>query len=136
MNTRVTRRAVEKAARDLMNSRAAVVGELGVAGAERGRLAEEVDAATALGRQLVAQAEAEAARLVTAAEERAEQGAQNFADAYAAATAAGWAPADLAALGFEPRPSRRRRRAAADVSTARGSDSVLSTSEDRTASSR
>ncbi len=116
MDTRVTR-AAERAARDLINSRAAVVGELGVVSADRGRLAEDVHTATVLGRRLVAEAEAQAAHLVAAAQERAEQGAQRFADAYAAATAAGWAPADLTALGFDAPVNRRRRRPAADAAS-------------------
>lgn len=112
MDTRAARRAAEKAARDLMTSRAALVGELGVVHAERTQLAEDVTVATARGRELVAAADAEAARLVAAAQDLAQDGEQRYADAYGAATAAGWTPIDLTALGFQPATgsSPRRRR--------------------------
>jgi hypothetical protein len=112
MDSRAARRAAEKAARNLMNERAALVGELGVMDAERRRLADEVAAAARRGRQLVADAEAEAARLVAAAQDVAQDGEQRYADVYGAATAEGWAPGDLKALGFAPssnNPPRRRR---------------------------
>lgn len=48
---------------------AAVVGELGVVQAERAQLAEDVAAASTRGRELVAAAEAEAARLFAAAQD-------------------------------------------------------------------
>jgi len=111
MDSRTARRSAEKAARDLVNSRAAVVGELGVMYAERARLAEEMNAATARGRQLIADAQAEASGLVAAAQDFAQAGAQLYADAYEVAATGGWTAADLAALGFEPtsRGTRRRR---------------------------
>ena len=112
MDTRAARRAAEKAARSLMNSRAALVGELGVMHAERTRLANDVVDAAARGRQLVADAEAEAARLVAAAQDLAQDGGQRYADAYNAATTGGWTAGDLHALGFQPingsGPRRRR----------------------------
>ena len=116
MDSRTARRAAEKAARDLMTSRAALVGELGVAHAERMRLAQDVHAAADHGRQLVANAQAEAARLVAAAQDLVHDGEQRYGDAYTAATTAGWTTGDLTALGFQPSPSTtpRRRRTAAD----------------------
>lgn len=112
MDTRAARRAAEKAARDLMTSRAALVGELGVVQAELGQLAEDVAAVTTRGRQLVAAAEDEAARLVAAAQAVVVNSEQRYADVYGAATAGGWTPADLSALGFPPATgtSPRRRR--------------------------
>ncbi len=116
MDTRAARRAAEKAARNLVNSRAALVGDLGVMQAERARLAEEVAEAATRGRQLVADAETEAAQLVAAIQDRAQEGEQHYADAYGAATGGGWTAADLTALGFQPAGSspRRRRPAAAE----------------------
>lgn len=113
MDTRAARRAAEKAARSLMNSRATLVGQLGVTHAEKARLAEDVVAAAARGQQLVADAEAEAARLVAAAQDLTQDGEQRYADAYNAAMTGGWTPADLHALGFQPTNSSgpRRRRA-------------------------
>lgn len=112
MDTRTARRAAEKAARDLINGRAALVGELGVMHAERARLAEEVKAAAEQGRQLIADAGAEASSLVTSAQDLARAGAQLYADAYQVAAAGGWTAADLAALGFEPASTGTRRRRA------------------------
>ena len=117
MDSRTARRTAEKAARDLITSRAALVGELGVTQAERTRLAQEVLAATEHGRQLVAAAQAEAARLVAAAQDLVHDGEQRYADAYTAATTAGWTTGDLTALGFQPSPSTnpRRRRTTGDA---------------------
>ena len=120
MDTRTARRAAEKAARDLITTRAALVGELGVAAAERTALANDITAAIDRGRELVASAEAEAARLVATAQELAATGHERYTDAYTAATAAGWTPADLTALGYAPstpstpRSPRRRRPSPAD----------------------
>ncbi len=111
MDARRARRAAEKAARDLINSRAALVGELGVMHAERARLAEEVKAAAEQGRQLIADAEAEASSLVTSAQDLSRAGDQLYADAYQVAATGGWTAADLTTLGFEPAsigPRRRR----------------------------
>lgn len=114
MDTRVARRAAEKAARDLITSRAAVIGELGVVQAERAQLAQDVTAANARGRELVASAEAEATRLVDAAQDLVVDADQRYAHVYSAATGAGWTAADLNALGFQPdtEGSSRRRRGA------------------------
>lgn len=113
MDTRTARRAAERAARDLLTSRAAVAGEVGVVAAERAQLAEDVTAATSRGRDLIAAAEAEAARLIAAAQDLVVEADQRYADVYSAATGAGWTPADLTALGFQPAPAgtTRRRRA-------------------------
>lgn len=102
-----------------MNKRAVLVGELAVADTERARLEADVSTAAARGRQFIAQAEADAARLVTAAQDLAQNGQQRYADAYTAATAGGWAPADLTHLGFAPSSSKtvRRRRPAGSPRT-------------------
>ena len=110
MDTRTARRAAEKAARDLINDRAALIGELAVARADRTQLDTDITAACERGRQLVAAAEAEAAGLLDTAQAGVRQADQRYADVYSAATAAGWAAADLTALGFAPGNSPRRRR--------------------------
>lgn len=113
MDTRTARRAAEKAARDLINDRATFVGELGVVQAERTQLEDDVATAAERGRQLVAEAQAEAARLLEHAQGGVRDAEQHYNDVYTAATAAGWAPADLTALGFAPATtgskSRQRR---------------------------
>ena len=110
MDSRTARRTAEKAARDLIASRAALVGELGVAHANRTQLADDISVATARGRQLLAAAEAEAARVLAAAHDLAHDGETRYADVYSAATAAGWTPADLSALGFPPSSTSTQRR--------------------------
>ena len=110
MDTRTARRAAEKAARDLINDRAALIGELAVARAERTQRDTDIAAAGERGRQLVAAAEAEAAALLDTAQAGVRHADQRYADVYSAATAAGWAAADLTALGFQPSNNARRRR--------------------------
>lgn len=110
MDARAARRAAEKAARDLISDRAALVGQLGVLQAERTYLADAVAAARVRARQLVIEAEAEGKRLVTAARELAQIGEQRYADAYGAATTGGWTPVDLTALGFTTANTAARRR--------------------------
>jgi hypothetical protein len=97
-----------------MNSRAALVGELGVVHADRARLAKDVVDAAARGRQFIVDAEAEAARLVAGAQDLAQDGEHRYADAYGAATAGGWTATDLTVLGFQPVASGRRRRPAVE----------------------
>ena len=123
MDTRTARRAAEKAARDLINDRAALIGELAVARAERSQLDINIAAAGERGRQLVAAAEAEAAGLLDTAQAGVRHADQRYADVYSAATAAGWAAADLTALGFQPAPTRTRRRTSPDQSAAIHADS-------------
>lgn len=61
---------------------------------------------------IVDAAQTEAARLLETAQTAVRDAEQHYTDVYGAATASGWAPADLAALGFSLRPrSTRRRRA-------------------------
>lgn len=111
MDTRTARRAAEKAARDLMNSRAALIGELAVASAERDQLDAAVTAAGDRGRQLVTAAQDEADQLLATAQAHVRDANQRYADLYNAATTSGWAPADLSALGFPSSlPGARRRR--------------------------
>jgi len=141
MDTRAARRAAEKAARDLINKRAALVGELGVAQAERTQLDADVTAAAERGRQLVAAAEVEAGQLVETAQACVRDADQRYADVYSAVTAAGWAVADLTALGFPPRdgatPRRRRpqpSQAPLPVSTTAHANPNVPQQHDRTAS--
>lgn len=107
MDVRVTRRAAEKAARTLINDRAGLVGELGVADAERTRLATDLEAAAGRGRELVAAAEQEAARLVEEAQKDLADGETHYATVRTAATDGGWLTADLTALGYPPTKGRR-----------------------------
>lgn len=102
MDNRTARRAAEKAARDLIAARAALIGELGVLQTEHARLTDDAAQVAARGRQLVADAEAEAARLLATAHGLTRDNEQRYSDAYTAAAAAGWTPADLAALGYQP----------------------------------
>ncbi len=67
MDVRVARRAAEKAARNLINDRAGLVGEVRVADAERTRLATDLEAAATRGRGLITSAEQESARLLAEA---------------------------------------------------------------------
>ena len=132
MDARAARRAAEKAARDLISQRAARVGDLGVLRAERAQLADDVTTAQAQGQHLVAAAQAEAGALVQAARDLALDGEQRYADAYSAATAAGWIADDLAALGYQPaqtktRSPRRRQPSPVDEAfvTSRRADGVV-----------
>lgn len=113
MDTRAARRTAEKAARDLIATRADVVGELAVAAAERAQLTDQITAATDRGQQLVTAAHAEADRLVASARDLAADSEQRYTDAHNAATAAGWSSTDLTTLGFQPSthtgPRRRDR---------------------------
>ena len=134
MDTRTARRAAEKAARDLINNRATLIGELGVAQAERAQLEADVTTAADRGRQLVAAAEAEASRLLETAQSCVRDAEQRYTDVYGAATAAGWAPADLATLGFQPAdsstgPRRRRTQPAAARASAAALAPTPSTAE-------
>ena len=111
MDTRIARRAAEKAARDLMKARSAVIGELGVVNAERLRLAADVDTAAEQGRRLRTVAEERAAELLAGARDVARVGEQRYAEALTAAVSAGWTLEDLGLMGFPDvrAPSRRRR---------------------------
>jgi hypothetical protein len=111
VDTRTARRAAEKAARDLINARSAVIGELGVAHAERLRLAADVDNAAEEGQRLRVAAAARAADLMAAAHDGERTGEERYTDALAAAVAAGWTMSDLRAMGFpDGRSTSRRRR--------------------------
>jgi hypothetical protein len=136
MDSRTARRAAEKAARDLIATRAALVGELGVAAAERTQLIADVTTATDRGRELIAAAEAEAAHLVAAARHLVADGEQRYTDAYTAATTAGWTPADLTALGYPPattNTARRRRQAPADQAAAASEAAAVAVPEQQPA---
>ena len=111
MDTRTARRIAEKAARDLIKARSAVIGELGVVNAERLKLASEVDTAAEQGRQLRAAAETQAAALLVSARDVARAGEQRYVEALTAAVSAGWTFEDLNTMGFpDVRAQNRRRR--------------------------
>ena len=111
MDARIARRTAEKAARELVNARSAVIGELGVAHAERLRLAADVDNAVEQGLRLKAAAAARAAELLAAAQDGERSGEERYTDALAAAVAAGWTMSDLRAIGFpDGRSTSGRRR--------------------------
>lgn len=76
MDARAARRAAEKAARDLISSRGALVGKLGVVQADAAQLSDDLAAAADRGRQLFVEAEAEPCRLVASADHHAQEGEQ------------------------------------------------------------
>lgn len=108
MDTRQKRRDAEKAARQLIADRTALIGELAVAQSERDAAQASIDDARERGRQMVREAEDRAAALVTRAREEADAVDVTYADTHAAAVAGGWSGPDLAQLGF-PAPARRSR---------------------------
>lgn len=121
MEARTARRSAEKAARDLIRSRAAFVGELAALHSDRLRLTHDVTTAAARGEQLVEEAKAEAASRLAVASELAQDGERRYADAHAAAVAAGWTTADLAALGFPAARRKGRRRGQPTAASTKGS---------------
>lgn len=110
MDSRTARRAAEKAARDLVATRAAVVGDLGVARAERADWAAAVTTAQQHGQELVRAAREQADRLLAVAQQDADDATTRYADAHHRALAAGWTSSDLDALGLAPVPATGRRR--------------------------
>jgi hypothetical protein len=121
MDTRIARRAAEKAARDLMKARSAVIGDLGVVNAERLRLAADVDTAAEEGRRLRTAAETRASELRAAARDVARAGEQRYVEALAAAVSAGWTLEDLSSMGFQDvRAPSRRGHAESGRASARG----------------
>ena len=110
MDNRTARRTAEKAARDLVATRAAVVGDLGVASAERTDQAAAVTAAQQYGQKLLRAAQEQSEQLVAAAQQNAEDATARYADAHQRALAAGWTSSDLDDLGFALRTATARRR--------------------------
>ena len=111
MDVRDARRAAEKAARDLLNARTRVVGDLAVATAARAKATDAAARAGDQGRALVEAAKREAASITEAAAIVVADADAGYAAAHRAATAAGWQPAELTALGF-PAPTRFGRKEA------------------------
>jgi hypothetical protein len=114
---RTARRTAEQLARDALGGTLlGAAGELGVALARRAEAAGTIAAAAdERAREIVRAAEAEAAAVVDRARQEATEADTGYAAAWRAATAAGWAPAQLRGMGY-PRPSTPRRRAAAPAS--------------------
>ncbi len=114
MDARDARRAAEKAARDLINTRAALIGELGVAAARHTDTTTGVTDAQHQAEALLDEARRRGNQLIHDAQTAVEDTAAACAAAYDSATAAGWTPAELDQLGFPaPTPPGRRSRAAA-----------------------
>ena len=80
----------------------------------RAEAAEAIAAAAERAREIVRAAEAEAAAVVDRARQEATEADTGYATAWRAATAAGWAPAQLRGMGY-PRPATPRRRAGGPV---------------------
>ncbi len=113
MDARDARRAAEKAARDLINTRAALIGELGVAAARHANTTTGLTHAQHHAEALLDEARRRGAQLVHDAQSAVDDAAAACAAAYSSATAAGWTPAELDQLGF-PAPTPRRRTRPAD----------------------
>jgi hypothetical protein len=109
MDSRDTRRAAEKAARALLQARAAAVGDLAVADTSRAAAGERLTAAVGDGQALIEAAQQQAAQLLTDARAGLDDAHSSYAAAHAAALDAGWQPAELATLGY-PAPAGRRPR--------------------------
>ncbi len=109
MDARDARRAAEKAARDLISTRAALIGELGVAAARHTDTTNAVTDAQHHAEALLDEARRRGNQLVRDAQTAVEVTAAACAAAYDSATAAGWTPAELDQLGF-PGPAAPRRR--------------------------
>jgi hypothetical protein len=119
MDARDARRAAEKAARDLINTRAALIGELGVAAARHTDTTTGVTHAHHHAQALLDEARRRGNQLVRDAQTAAEDTAAASAAAYDSATAAGWTPTELDQLGFPaPTPPGRRSRPAAKPASA------------------
>lgn len=110
MDSRNSRRAAEKATRALLHTRAAVVGDLAVAGALRTTAEERLTAAAGGGQALIEAGHAQAAQLLTDAQTALDNAHTSYAATQTAAVDAGWQPAELRSLGY-PAPNSRRRRA-------------------------
>jgi len=120
MDARDARRAAEKAARDLINTRAALIGEIGVAAARHTDTTTGVTGAQHHAQALLDEARRRGNQLVRDAQTAVEDTAAACAAAYDSAAAAGWTPAELDQLGFPApaAPRRRTRPAAKPVSAA------------------
>jgi len=108
MDARDARRAAEKAARDLINTRAALIGELGVAAARHTDTTNAVAHAQHQAEALLDEARCRGNQLIHDAQTAVDDTAGACAAAYDSATAAGWTPAELDQLGF-PAPAAPRR---------------------------
>lgn len=109
MDAREARRAAEKAAKEqLQQTLVGVVGDLGVAHAQRVDASTGVTDAAQQGRELVKQAEARAAELTATAKEAVEQAEADYVAAFEGAVTAGWSAGTLAGMGYD-RPGKTRR---------------------------
>jgi hypothetical protein len=105
------RRQAEQAARELLGTRVAAVGDLADAARRRAGATEDVTAARSRADELVRAARRDGDALVEQA--RADEVAAGgvYAAAFQAAVDAGWTPAQLNELGYLTPPRRRERRA-------------------------
>jgi len=108
MDARDARRAAEKAARDLINTRAALIGELGVAAARHANTTTGLTHAQHHAEALLDEARRRGAQLVHDAQSAVDDAAAACAAAYSSATAAGWTPAEHDPHGLPPPPPPRR----------------------------
>ena len=104
-----TRRAAEAAARDaLATTMVGVIGELGVANAERQQADTRKADADHRAEQIMAVARAEAAHVRAEAATAIQSAEGTYAAAWQAARDAGWSSAQLTAMGYT-RPATTRR---------------------------
>jgi len=110
---RGTRPAAEKAARDrLAGLLIGAAGELGVAIAQRAAAGAGVAQAEERAREHVRRAHDEAERVIADAREAVSAAEEEYRRAHEAAVQAGWAPAALADMGYEPPPKWGRQQTA------------------------
>lgn len=137
MDAREARRAAEKAARDLINARATVIGDLGVAASAHTDSATAVTRAHERAAALIEEARQQGAQLVEAAEQDAAAAAATYADAITAALAAGWTREELTSLQFAPptarSPRRKQRSAGKTTATADSTTAPLTETNSRAA---
>lgn len=124
MDAKEARRAAEKAAREAMTAKVAVVGDLGAVHTDYTGAADQIEAARAKGRELIAAAEARAAELVDAATEAQRTLGDRYATAHRSAVDVGWSSAELARMGF-PAPTGARRRGSRSEQTNQTDESTV-----------
>jgi hypothetical protein len=112
-DSRSARKAAERAAQALLEGTLiSKAGDLGAAAAARTEAADGVKTARERGTELLADAQRQADTLLTDAQSAVTAADTAYADAWQAATAAGWTEQALTDLGYPPPdtgPKRRRR---------------------------
>jgi hypothetical protein len=120
-DAREARRSAEKAARDLINDRAALIGDLGTSAHHRATTKDGVATARAEGALLIAAARAQAATLVTTATDAVASADQAYAAAYTAALTGGWQRSELKTMKYPPPGNSRPPTASAETASAQPS---------------